>query len=371
MTYYSLPVGIVGKIDFEFPMSDLVAVIPYVLPLIFVGTLFVLYQRYLPREGLRRNLFIFLGVLCFGVSFFMVLYSGFGSGWWGPPSFTFGSWWAFMTGLQGLTDLVFGSVALGVLYVAIVCVLFGVFAYKIIAPPNPDFVKMTEALRTANDGLKSAKSQVQNLESENKRMKEFVSEKEDTLSSLQSQLDALKSQVGEGSKSFTEMEAKLKAATTQAESVASKEEELLATMAQKDQRISSLQGELTIAKSKLELPRAMPTGDLATLKAVETKLKAAEAKLESMNRRAETATEVADSVISDLAHLISQVESSRLDAQGKKAITTLIESLGKAVNRVSRPPGERTPEEPRVEMIGAVMMIHEIVDTIKKMTRGT
>ncbi len=128
---------------------------------------------------------------------------------------------------------------------------------------------------------------------------------------------------------------------------------------------------MTTLKSKPGVPSVSPGGDQATLKALETKLKFDEAKLESLNRRAETATEVADSVISDLAHLISQVESSKLDAQAKKVIATLIESLGKAVNRVSRPTGEKTAEEPKVEIIGAVMMIHEIVDTVKKMTRAT
>lgn len=207
---YGLAAGIVGKIDFQFPMSDLVAVIPYVLPLVFVGTLFILYQRYLPHAGMRRNLFILLGIVCFAASFFMILYAGFGSGWWAPPSFTFGSWWAFVTGLQGLTNAVFGSIAVGLLYLTIVCVLFGVFAYTIISPPNPDFVKLNEELKTANEEMKGAKSQVQNLEGENKRLKEFVSENEDKLASLQSQLDTLESQVGEGSKSFADMESKVK-----------------------------------------------------------------------------------------------------------------------------------------------------------------
>ena len=371
MTWSSLPTGIVGEIDFEFPMSDLVAVIPYVLPLIFVGLLLILYQRYMPREAFRRNLVVLTSIGCFAVSFLLVLYAGFGSGWWAPAPLTFGSWWGFVTALQGLTDAIFGSIGVGVLYVAAVSLVFGVLAYTIIAPPNPDFVRLNEELKAANDGAKDMKSQVQSLEGENKRLKEFVSEKEAKLASLQDQLTTLKSQVGEGTESISDMEDKLKAATDEAESSSAKEEELLATIAQKDQRIGAMQSELASLRSKPEsLAKAPTAGDSATLKAVEAKLKSAEAKLESMSRRADTATEVADSVISDLAHLISQVESSKLDPQTKKTIANLIEGLGKAVNRVSRPPGERAPEEPRVEMIGAVMMIHEIVDTIKKMTRG-
>jgi predicted nucleic acid-binding Zn-ribbon protein len=371
LTYSSLPAAIVGKTAFGDPMSYLVAVIPYVLPLIFVGTLFILYQRYLPREDMRRNLFVLTGLVCFAVSFFMIVYAGLGSGWW--TSVPFGSWSAFAAGLQVITDALLGSVGVIVLYIAIVSALFGFFAYNIISPPNPDFVRLNDELKAANDGAKDMKSQVQSLEGENKRLKEFVSEKEGKLSSLETQVSALKSQIGERTGSFAEMEAKLKAATDETDAVAAKEEELLATIAQKDQRIGAMQSELASLKSRPEsAPKAAPasTGDAATLKAVETKLKSAEAKLESMNRRAETATEVADSVISDLAHLISQVESSKLDPQAKKVVATLIESLGKAVNRVSRPPGEKAPDEPRVEMIGAVMMIHEIVDTIKKMSRG-
>ena len=83
--------GIGALIDFEFPGSDLAAVVPYVLPLIFVGTVFLLYQRYMPRTERNRNLLVLGGGVCYLLSFVLVLYAGFGAIWWGADEHTIGS----------------------------------------------------------------------------------------------------------------------------------------------------------------------------------------------------------------------------------------------------------------------------------------
>ena len=100
-----------------------------------------------------------------------------------------------------------------------------------------------------------------------------------------------------------------------------------------------------------------------------SKLSEAQTKWEDLSRRADTATEVSDSVISDLVELISQVESSNQSDGGKKALVTLIESLGRSMTRVARDIGDSHGEEPKVEMIGAIIMVNEIVDTVKKIVR--
>ncbi|MFX1606579.1 MAG: hypothetical protein ACFFDD_11820, partial [Promethearchaeota archaeon] len=100
-----------------------------------------------------------------------------------------------------------------------------------------------------------------------------------------------------------------------------------------------------------------------------SKLREAQTKWEDLARRAETASEVSDSVISDLVELISQVESSNQSEGGKKALVALIESLGRSMTRVAREVGDSHGEEPKVEMIGAIIMVNEVVDTIKKMVR--
>jgi uncharacterized membrane protein (DUF485 family)/uncharacterized small protein (DUF1192 family) len=361
------------EIDFQFPMSDLVAVLPYVLPLIFIGIILLLFQRYLPRESLRRNIYWLSGWACFAVSFIVVLYAGFGSGW--LSSQPFGSWWAFVGVVQGITDLLFGSIGVGVLYVVIIGLVFAALAHSLITPPNPDFVRLNEELKEAKEGAKEFKSKSQNLEAENKRLKEFVSEKEVVLTALQTELTTLKTQVGEGKESYASLEDKLKVAAAATESAEGQEEELLATISQKDQRIGVLQSELASLKQRFEstskaASAAGPVVDPALAKTLETKLKTVEARLESYSRRAETATEVADSVISDMAQLMSQVETSKMDPQAKKVLTALIEGLGRAVGRISRPAPGKVSDEPKIEMIGAIMMIHEVLDFVKKMTRS-
>lgn len=373
MTSASLVASFMPEIDFQFPMSDLVAVLPYVLPLIFIGIILLLFQRYLPRESLRRNIYWLSGWACFAVSFIVVLYAGFGSGW--LSSQPFGSWWAFVGVVQGITDLLFGSIGVGVLYVVIIGLVFAALAHSLITPPNPDFVRLNEELKEAKEGAKEFKSKSQNLEAENKRLKEFVSEKEVVLTALQTELATLKTQVGEGKESYASLEDKLKVAAAATESAEGQEEELLATISQKDQRIGVLQSELASLKQRFEstskaASAAGPVVDPALAKTLETKLKTVEARLESYSRRAETATEVADSVISDMAQLMSQVETSKMDPQAKKVLTALIEGLGRAVGRISRPAPGKVSDEPKIEMIGAIMMIHEVLDFVKKMTRS-
>ena len=90
---------------------------------------------------------------------------------------------------------------------------------------------------------------------------------------------------------------------------------------------------------------------------------------EEFNRRAETASQVADSVISDTTEVISMVQSSTIDESAKLALIKLVESLGKSLSKVAGTP-EVGKQEPKIEMIGAVMMLHEIIDAIKKMSRS-
>ena len=50
-------------------------------------------------------------------------------------------------------------------------------------------------------------------------------------------------------------------------------------------------------------------------------------------------------------------------------MTDLVANLGRAMGRVVAPSDEK--DIPRVELIGAVMMVHEIVDTMKKIIRNS
>jgi len=74
-------------------------------------------------------------------------------------------------------------------------------------------------------------------------------------------------------------------------------------------------------------------------------------------------------VISDLVELISQVESSDREDSAKQTIVSLIEGLGRSMTRVAREAGDSQFEGPKIEMIGAILMVNEIVDAIKKMVR--
>ena len=112
-----------------------------------------------------------------------------------------------------------------------------------------------------------------------------------------------------------------------------------------------------------------PVIDDSKVKELEIQLQAIQAKWEDLKRRSETASQVSDSVISDLVELISQVESSNREDSAKQTIVSLIEGLGRSMTRVAREAGEVQFNEPKIEMIGAILMVNEIVDAIKKMVR--
>lgn len=363
------------QINFTDIGSNLVAVFPYVLPMLFSGIILLLFQRYLPREERRRNLILGLGIFGLAMSFIIVLYAGFGSVWWGPEELTFGSYNEFIQILQRLSNMAFAySIVYSMIYLVGVIIIFTLMARYVISPPNPDFEVLRDQLRDLTESVESVKKVKQELEVENKKLNEFLKEKEETLALLHSELDALKLSVGERDSSIAEMETRLKE-TPIPIADSSAEQELLETIATKDQTISKLQSE--IADLRLILEGGASVGEIPTktsddlsekLAQLETQLKMAESKLSDYGRRTETAAEVSDSVISDLAELISQVESSRLNEPTKKALTGLIEGLGRAMGRISSRPAE-IDESPRVELIGAVMMVHEIVDSVKKLAR--
>ncbi|UCH03789.1 MAG: hypothetical protein JSW05_09345 [Candidatus Thorarchaeota archaeon] len=341
--------GITALIDIDFPMVDVLAVTPYVIPLLFIGTAVLLYQRHLPREALRRNLLVAGGLGCLVAACVMTLYAAFGGTPWVPGQ-DFGSWLAFMGAIQLMTDLLYGSVYVGVIYIILISVIFAVVAAKVISPPDPDFVALRSDLKETQDASKSIKADMQKLEEENKRLQEFLSERESSLTAVQAQLDAIKDETAERERAMVQMQAKLADTVSSPE----REEELLMTITHKDQTISDLQSEVAHLKLQVESAAAVPDSD---------------SKYRDYVRRAQTAVEVSDSVISDLAELISQVESSSLDVAAQIALTTLIKSMGRAMGRVSEAAGGAA--EPRIELIGAVMMAHEVVDAVKKLTRGT
>jgi hypothetical protein len=58
-----------------------------------------------------------------------------------------------------------------------------------------------------------------------------------------------------------------------------------------------------------------------------------------------------------------------LEDSTKKALASLIEGLGRAMGRISSVSADKDAS-PKVELIGAIMMVHEIVDSVKKLSRG-
>lgn len=350
-------------IDFEFPASDLVAVLPYVLPLIFIGTTFILFQRFMPQKDLKRNVLWISSLGCFITASVLVLYSGFG--------FSFGSWWGFVTLLQGVTDIIFGSVITGTLYIVSIAIIFALVAKSVIAPPDPDFTSLKDELKQIQDASSTSIEKVQKLEAENKKLHEFLSEREESLATLQGELESLKLIAGDGPLP----EPKLEEPVTSSEIDEDMERDLLFTVSQKDQTISRLQSEIADLRLIMESGETTPTSETAIsgdvdekIARLESKLKTNETTLEDFERRSATAAEVSDSVISDLAELISQIENSGIDETTRKAMANLVENLGRAMGRVVGPSDK---DIPRVELIGAVMMVHEIVDTIKKILRNS
>jgi hypothetical protein len=361
MTSNIASVGFEMLVDFEAPMDDIVATMPYVVPLLTLAVLLFLYQRHLPQNAMKRNMTLLVGVLSFSAAMIAVLYATFGQ------LLGFGSANTFGYFLQLLTDIFFGSILTSLLYVGGFIAILSIIAYYLISPPNPDLVSLREELKGSKDEAKTSKDE-QKLEAENKRLNEFVSEKEDSLTALQGELEAIKAEVGERETSIALMEEQLKAAPTAAPAP---DAEVAEKLRMKDALIQSLESEIADLRLAGEgAPRPVaPAGDDSIVVELSSKLKEAQTKWEDLSRRADTATEVSESVISDLVELISQVESSNQSDGGKQALVSLIESLGRSMTRVSRDIGDSHGEEPKVEMIGAIIMVNEIVDTIKKMVR--
>jgi hypothetical protein len=351
----NLLAGFRATIDIGYPQVDVLAVTPYVLPLLFIGAVILLYQRHLPQDSGRRNLLVAVGGGSFLAGIIILVYASFGGTPW-VPGHDFGTYEQFMGVIQIMTDLIYGDIFIGVLYIVILALVFGAIASKVISPPDPDFVALRDVLKEAQNKMKSMKDEVQKLEGENKELNEFLSEKENSLTALQGQLDAIREEVAEREAAMKAMEASLSSAGMSAD----QEQELLQTISVKDQTISNLQAEIEMLKVKAESGAEPGAVDADSM-----------AKLQDYIRRAETASEVSDSVISDLAELISQVESSPLDVSAQIALSSLIKTMGRAMGRVSAPPSGLVKAEPKIELIGAVMIAHEIVDGIKKMTRGS
>ncbi len=355
--------------NITFPV-DLIAVIPYILPLLFVGILLLICQRYLPQTDRVRNIMVGLCIMCFLCAVMLTLYAGFGQSLWGPTGPTLGSWPVFIEGIQWVTSSIFGSAVSGVLFIALVTIGFLVLTYYVIPPPNPDFIKLNEELRTAQETADRMKNESQKLESERKKLTEFIAEKEQRLKTLQTEIDQLKQAISESDKVRKTLETQLSEASKARTAGADAEQEYLKTIAEKDNTISRLQAEIErLKKERATITPKAGHEDTQKIASLESRTRELEAQLADIKSRAETATEVADSVISDLAQLMSQIDSSRLDPAAKIALTSLVEGLGRAIGRISRPPADGSQQAAKIELIGAVLMVHEIADGIKRLTR--
>jgi predicted nucleic acid-binding Zn-ribbon protein len=324
--------------------------------------LLLLYQRHLPHESKKRNFILLIGILSFILAVVAVLYASLGE------MLGFGSWTTFVNGLQLLTNFFFGTIESSLIYVLAFTAILSAIAYYVISPPDPDLTSLREELKSAKQESKTVKSDIQKLEAENKRLTEFVTEKEDSLAALGGELEAIKSEIGERETSIKLMEEQLKAKGAPAAAPA---EGLAEQLKMKDHRIASLESEIADLRiAAAGTSAALPAADDGIVTELSSKLKDAQKKWEDLGRRAEAASDVSDSVISDLVELISHVESSGKDDGAKRALVTLIESLGRSMTRVSREVGDSHGEEPKVEMIGAILMVNEIVDTVKKLIRS-
>jgi len=361
-------------VDFGVPMDDIVATLPYVLPLLFFATILLLYQRHLPQDELKRNLMVLFSILSFLLATGLVVYAASGALWW-----EFGSYVRFTSILQTVTNFIFNSTVTSILYVLTVAILFAVFAYFVITPPEPDLAGLREDLKLTKEVAQLGKQAIFKLESENKKLNEFITEKEEVLASLEGELETIKAEVAEREVSLKEKEERLagKIAPSKIEA------ELQTQIQERDESIEALQVEIADLRLLLENaesktaevvkpippPTQVPDVDDARIKELEVQIQSFQAKWEDLNRRSETAQQVSDSVISDLVELISQVENSKRDDSAKATIVQLIEGLGRSMTRVAREAGEPQFNEPKIEMIGAILMVNELVDAIKKMVR--
>ena len=355
-------------VDFGTPMDDIVATLPYVIPLLFFGTILILYQRHLPQDEMKRNLMVLFSIGCIFLAVGLVGFAASGALWW-----TFGSYAFFTAALQYVTNIIFGSTITSLVYVTAVGILFTVFAYFVITPPEPDLAGLREDLKLTKEVAQLSKQAIYKLEGENKKLNEFISEKEESLAALEGELEAIKAEVSERETSLKLMEDRLAGKAVPS----TVEDELKAQLLERDQSIESLQVEIADLRLVLENTETAavtaetpaPVIDDSKVKELEVQLHTIQTKWEDLTRRSETASEVSDSVISDLVELIAQVESSNREDSAKKTIVSLIEGLGRSMTRVAREANEVQLDDPKIEMIGAILMVNEIVDAIKKMVR--
>jgi hypothetical protein len=287
----------------------------------------------------------------FGGSFFLTLYAAFGTVWWGPEEFTLGSWGTVHAVLQILVDALFDNVVIGVLYVIGVSVVLSLVAHFTLTPLDPDVAAIQSELNNTKDEADKLRRDVQSLEGENKQLQVFLSEKEDALTAIQGELESVRSTT----------------TTPPPEDIIPPEvdQDLLASISDKDEQIQLLENRIIELENRLQSVSEVTEAPPMIPPDVTEKQKL----FEEFTRRAETATQVADSVVSDTTEVISMVQSSTLDESVKLALIKLVESLGKSLTKVAGSP-EIEKQEPKVEMIGAVMMLHELVDAIKKMSRS-
>ncbi|MHA2210665.1 MAG: hypothetical protein ACXABV_16035, partial [Candidatus Thorarchaeota archaeon] len=101
--------GFHAAIDITYPEVDVLAVTPYVLPLLFIGAAVLLYQRHLPQDSGRRNLLVAAGGGSFLAGIIMLLYAAFGGTPWVEGQ-DFGTYEEFMGVIQIMTDLIYGDI---------------------------------------------------------------------------------------------------------------------------------------------------------------------------------------------------------------------------------------------------------------------
>jgi hypothetical protein len=328
--------------------GDLIATLPYVIPAIIIATLLFLYQRGLPQTERNRNISLIFSILLFGGSFLLVIYAAFGDVWWAPEPPTFGSYGTVMAVLQILTDLIFGDVFIGIAYILVISVIVGLVAKFTLVPVEPEVAAMISEINETKELNEKLTTDIQDIEAENKQLQVFLSEREDSLSAIQTELESVRAVAAEAKAASLDTPPEI-------------DKDLLASISEKDEQIQLLEGRIIDLENKLH-EQHEPT--IPPDVAEKQKL------FEEFNRRAETATQVADSVISDTLEVISMIQSSNLDESAKLILIKLIENLGKSLTKVAGTPELKEKQEPKIEMIGAVMMVHEIVDVVKKMSRA-
>ncbi len=363
MTVSAVVSGFQSLVALGTPMDDILAIGIFALPLAALGIILLIYQRHLPQNELKRNLMVVSGIICLAATSLGVLFAASSGLPWGG----FGSRETFSRGLQLLVDLFFGSVLFSLLYLLGCVVFFALLAHFIIAAPEPDLVSLRTEMKAAKEEAKLSKEALQRLEVDNKRLNEFLSEKETSLTSLEGELETIKAEISEREGSISLMEEQLKAKA----GPSGIEGSLQTQIQQRDATIVSLQSEiadlgLKLESTKVKLPPARDDRKLAEL---EKSLQNSQARWIDLTRRAETASQVSDSVISDLVELISQVKASKKDEPTKQTLITLIEGLGRSMTRVSREVGDVRTDEPKIELIGAIITTNEIVDAVKKVIR--